>query len=111
MKQSYWDRRASMISGLAESGLSMKEAAEKACLSLSTVRNYSKRFGIVFAGTDTLMLEAVSLCAKNGMTKAEAANELGISPLRAARVAKKIGVKFKHGNSVLFGTLLLAVLE
>lgn len=107
MRQSIWERRADLIRPFHGSGKSSAEVAQELGLHPITVKRYAKRFGFDIDGNAgryvpvnaiTERVVALSACCDRGLSRKEAATELGLKLEMVSRYSREFDIPFPHGK-------------
>jgi DNA-binding CsgD family transcriptional regulator len=100
MKESIWHARIERVRECFDAGLSQSEAADYLQINPATIKTYIKRAGLV-PPKSNINLPAVKECAARGMTRAETAEELGLSIYTVGKYGREHAIAFRHASAMV----------
>lgn len=109
MRDAIWQSRAELLRPFDGGGFPVAEVASRLGLTAVTVRTYARRFGFKIGTIDGQSIphrnkmmdrvEALRDCRARGLTRLEAASELGLTPATVHRYCHDFSIEFPHGRS------------
>lgn len=99
MRSDIVEARAAKIRPFSGSGMTYKQVADAAGVSVATVKKYALACGLEIGRRQVVDFEEVKDCAERGLTRFETCDELGISISSIARACAAGGIRFKHGHT------------